>query len=681
MAAVHRPLLPTVVRLDEEAAVDAQLTGSKAAALARASSLGLPVLTGFVITTAASSEATTGCEVRAAWQDLTNGGRDSVVVRSSSTAEDLEGSSMAGRYESVVDVAGWEAFVEAVDAVLGSRRAAVKGNDALTGDEPLAVLVQPMLRSGAGGVMFGVDPATGRDDRIVIAASREGPDAVVSGRVNGSRYVLDRQGDVVEVEESPDGATLGKRQLAELVELAGRVADGFGGHQDVEWALRPDGSLVLLQSRPVTTKVVGAPVGPLFGRGPVAETFPDPLSPLEEDLWVPPLRNALRQALRLSGAAKEDRLSRTPLVVTVRGHVAVDLEATGEAAGSRTVAQRLDPRPRLSRLLSAWRVGRLRAALPGLAEDVVRNCDDALAAVPSLHALSDRQLLAVLTRGAHALASLHAHEVLMGQLVDPDAPRLVGTSVALRVLAHARSAGTAEDDIARRHPVVLTLAPPRIAPTVALPKRIEPPPWTGGKERDRDALLREALRLRIRWLHELTGRAAWTLGERLTERAVLREPGEVRSLRIDDLRSAVLDGTIGDAPPVPTADADEGVPVRFRLTRDGDPVAVLRRGDGNGGTGAGGGRGRGVVSHDVDDVVDGSVLVVQTLDASLAAALPRLAGLVAETGSVLAHVAILAREAGVPTVVGATGATRRYAAGCVVRIDGDNGDIELLEGP
>jgi pyruvate,water dikinase len=70
------------------------------------------------------------------------------------------------------------------------------------------------------------------------------------------------------------------------------------------------------------------------------------------------------------------------------------------------------------------------------------------------------------------------------------------------------------------------------------------------------------------------------------------------------------------------------------------------------------------------------VLVVRTLDPSLASVLPRLAGLVAETGSVLAHLAILAREAGVPTVVGAAGALDRYEPGTVVRVDGDTGEIE-----
>ena len=64
---------------------------------------------------------------------------------------------------------------------------------------------------------------------------------------------------------------------------------------------------------------------------------------------------------------------------------------------------------------------------------------------------------------------------------------------------------------------------------------------------------------------------------------------------------------------------------------------------------------------------------------ALAPILPGLGGLVAETGSVLSHLAILAREYGVPTVVGLPGATERFAAGTWVLVDGVTGDVESFE--
>jgi phosphohistidine swiveling domain-containing protein len=79
-----------------------------------------------------------------------------------------------------------------------------------------------------------------------------------------------------------------------------------------------------------------------------------------------------------------------------------------------------------------------------------------------------------------------------------------------------------------------------------------------------------------------------------------------------------------------------------------------------------------------DDPPPGAVLVVTHLDPRLATVVSRLAGLVAETGSPLSHLAILAREHGVPTVVGHAGATERYHDGEVVEVDGTVGSVRSL---
>ena len=675
------PVGPGVVSLDDERSTDAELTGTKAAALARALGNGMPALPGFVLTTvltATDRDAGSGPEVEAAWRRLSGGGEQPLVVRSSSTAEDLAGGSMAGRYQSVVGVVGWQPFVEAVQTVLASRVTAAEGVEGLAGDEPLAVLVQPQLDGAAGGVAFGVEPVSGRSDRIVVVAARDGPGAVVSGQVEATRYVLERDGRVVESIPGEGGARLDRRTLAGLaglVEEAGRV---FGGHQDIEWAADRQGRLRLLQSRPVSTEVRGVPQGPVMGPGPVSETFPEPLSALEQDLWLAPLHDAFVEALRLAGAAEDADLADSPVVAAVGGRVAVDLELVG-AVPHRSPPSRLDPRPRWRRLRSAWRIGRLRSALPALAEDVVDQADAALAGVPALDTLTDLQLLAVIDRGSPALVACHAHEILMGQLLDHARPHLTGTSVALRVLAHARQRGTPEEEIVARHPVVLALTGPRIGPGPSLPRPVSAPTWEAGSERNHDAVLREALRLRVRWIQELTGRAAWLLAERLAERRNLAEPDLVRWLTKEELVSLVLGG--GSAP-TDLAERSGGaggapLPAQFQLSPEGRPIPVLERA-GSGGTGAGGGTGQGPVAHHGDDVEDGVVLVVATLDPALATMLPRLAGLVCETGNVLAHIAILARESGVPTVVGLAGAVRSFPPGTMVRVDGDGGQVERI---
>lgn len=76
----------------------------------------------------------------------------------------------------------------------------------------------------------------------------------------------------------------------------------------------------------------------------------------------------------------------------------------------------------------------------------------------------------------------------------------------------------------------------------------------------------------------------------------------------------------------------------------------------------------------------GDVLVTRTLDPRLAGWLPTLGAVVSETGSVLSHLAILAREYGVPTVVGVHDAVERFGVGTVLVVDGTTGEVRESSG-
>jgi rifampicin phosphotransferase len=139
---------------------------------------------------------------------------------------------------------------------------------------------------------------------------------------------------------------------------------------------------------------------------------------LEEDLWIPPLRTGLRRALALTGVVSRRQLRRSPVVVTVHGHVAADLDLLGLAPRRQSLWRMLDPRGPARRLGAAWRVGRLRAALPGLATDILATADAHLAEAPALETLTPPQLVRLLERAGDELVSLHGYEVLAGQLLD-----------------------------------------------------------------------------------------------------------------------------------------------------------------------------------------------------------------------------------------------------------------------
>lgn len=364
---------PLVVQLDEPAASDTAFVGAKAANLAVAARAGLPVIPGFVVTTAATgqpggAEPARGDAIHDRWQELSDDGRLPLAVRSSSVAEDSASSSMAGQCLSVLHVTGWDAFAEAVGEVVASA-AGVGPVDA-----PIAVLVQPMARARVGGVMFGLDPLTGSRSRILVSMTDGLPEAIVSGQVTGTSLLLTRRGRLKSVDGTVPAA-VHARQRGQLARLARRTARVFGAPQDMEWLIEPDGALRLLQSRPITAAV---PVGP----GPVAETFPEPLAHLELDLWVPPLEDGLREALRLSGATGRGHLRRR-FVIDVEGRVAVDLEALGVIKPRRRWWMPLDPRPGIRRLRAAWRLGRLRGAFPAIVGDLVEEVDAALRAVPN----------------------------------------------------------------------------------------------------------------------------------------------------------------------------------------------------------------------------------------------------------------------------------------------------------
>ena len=119
------------------------------------------------------------------------------------------------------------------------------------------------------------------------------------------------------------------------------------------------------------------------------------------------------------------------------------------------------------------------------------------------------------------------------------------------------------------------------------------------------------------------------------------------------------------------------LPASFQLSDLGKPIRSQCDSEVGGGTGAGGGEGSGPVTYDTNDPPTGSVLVTTTLSPGLGPLLPRLKGIVSETGSVLSHLAILAREARVPTVVGYAGATGDLPEGPIVHVDGDTGQVTI----
>jgi pyruvate,water dikinase len=674
-----------VVALSDPETRDASVSGAKAANLARAASAGFATLPGFVITTTGVrtglDDPHVADEVRRAFEQLCAGTTEALVVRSSSAIEDTGESSMAGRFTSVLGVVGWEAFIDATQRVMNSA-ASVHDDHGDVGS--MAVLVQRQSGARFGGVMFGVDPVTGSRDRIVVEVVPSGPDSLVGGTAMADHYVLTRRGRIARVVRTGQVPPLDPACRRALAKMARRAERVFGAPQDIEWLVDPADRLWLLQSRPVTAIAsADSRRSVLLGPGPLAETFPAPLRPLEQDLWIPPLRDGITRALRTTGAVSHRSLERSPVVTTVGGWVAVDLELIGVVEARTSFRRRLNPAAMIRRLATAWRVGRLRVAMPRLTREAVATVDRDLAMIPRLDELATGDLADLLDRTRRELATTHAYEVLAGMLMSGQ-DGLSGAAMAVRALHDGRAAGWSDDDIVIGSPVVLSLSPPRLGTRPPLPSGALPPPGPVSTIDHLDQ--REALRVRVRWLQELLARTTDELGCRLVRARALPDVEMVARLHLAEL-VALADGgpPPSDIAERPAWSPGPPLPVSFRLTSAGDlhPASVsshARRSSTAAGLPAGGGRVVGPAHHRLDEsaIPEGSILVTRHLEPQLAPVLAGLAGLVSETGSALSHLAILAREAGLPTVVGVPDALRRFPPGTRLMVDGRTGEIDVL---
>ncbi len=86
------------------------------------------------------------------------------------------------------------------------------------------------------------------------------------------------------------------------------------------------------------------------------------------------------------------------------------------------------------------------------------------------------------------------------------------------------------------------------------------------------------------------------------------------------------------------------------------------------------------VSHpsEFDRIQKGDVLVTQSTTEAFNILLPLLGAIVTDRGGLLSHSAIVAREYGIPGVVGTREATRRLSDGQRLRVDGSSGEVTVL---
>ncbi|MEV0241702.1 rifamycin-inactivating phosphotransferase [Streptomyces sp. NPDC050674] len=178
--------------------------------------------------------------------------------------------------------------------------------------------------------------------------------------------------------------------------------------------------------------------------------------------------------------------------------------------------------------------------------------------------------------------------------------------------------------------------------------------------------------------------------ERLVDAGVLREREDIFYLTFDELRDVVRSKQVDDglvrqrkeefrsyqALTPPRVLTSEGEALNGAYRRDDVPAGALIGLAVSGGTVEG--RARVILDMADADLEPGDILVTAYTDPSWSPLFVGIAGLVTEVGGLMTHGAVIAREYGLPAVVGVGRATRLIKDGQRIRVHGTDGYIEIL---
>lgn len=732
---------PLVVSLSEAAVLDPSLVGSKAGNLGLLAAAGLPVPPGFVVTTAAEERlpetfsalekaaATLGTErfaVRSSGtaEDL----EDASFAGQYETFLNVSPEGLCDAVERVFASASASmvsAYKEALAEVTGGASA-----------PGMAVLVQVMVGADSAGVAFTANPVTGRRGEVVVTAVRGLGEGLVSGEATGDEWVV--RGDGASRRRGREGAITAEQAL-EVAGLARRVEGHFGTPQDVEWAIS-GGELYLLQARPMTAlpeRVEWKPPRPGYWMRNfrLGEWLPEAMTPLFADWLLGVIEEGYLRGMRssvgtsipfrytaingwyyttlpeisprlLARALVESRGRMVPVMWNALIRVNNDPVGADRAVlGLLADRWRTEILPRYRRTVATAeeRAGSATPAeLVGIVEEVGTVAGEYLFSLAMVggSAWKMEAALAKFVRRNLAGRVDVGHQALLGGLPGMDTgtlPHAVQSVDWYRPTLGELGFGSEGPDGRERQREV---AAEREADEGACRALLVDRPELLSRF---DALLEVAQRyavLRERQARDFTlawpllRRCALRLGEILAARCTIGAAEDVFFLT-----RAELDGG-GDFSEVVegrrqrwqrqrrlAAPLDLGTPPRAirrlmhgatEAARSGpvSPDAVLV------GEPASAGRATGAVRivrgpEDFRDFRDGEVLVARLTAPAWTPLFGRAAAVVTDGGTLAAHASLVAREYGIPAVVGTGDATRRLRDGQAVTVDGGAGTVEL----
>ena len=602
----------------------------------------------------------------------------------------------------------------------------------------MAVLIQRLVSADSAGVAFTANPLTGSRDEVVIEAVKGVGERLVSGQSVGDEWVV--RGSSATCSRATEDALTGDQARA-VAELARRAEHHYGAAQDVEWAFSGADLFLLQARPMTAVPEAADWTPPISGGWVrnlrYGEWLPDPVTPLFETWMLPRIdRSLIETAARLTGirttgptyvivngwcfANPSGRTSTLTFLVRALAALpairALALQFTRPAIADALLVTPLERRwrddvlPRYRALVASG-----EEALGSNAAGLVRFIDDladlvgeyiitfnfvggsawrlesGLARFYRRHLWpviggSHQELLCGLDTGStrarpHLVQSLDWIASTLGEMTIDDG----------RVGADDRRAALREKRVAAESRCRAALS--------SRPRLLRQFDELLGYAQ-RYALLREAqcADLTLGW--PVARRAALSLGATLLTRGVIGTAQDVFFLTHDELTRALADPAV----PSLAAVADERRRQWEQQRKLRPPLIVGRlskllrqmldsnleamRTPGGVATGAirglpaSPGRAGGTVRvirspEDFAKFRLGDILVTQAAMPAWTELLLLAAAVVTDTGTLAAHASLVAREIGIPAVVGTGDATARLHDGQVVIVDGSAGMVEL----
>ena len=718
-------------RLADVGLGDAADVGGKAASLGQLLAAGVRVPDGVVLTASVAEMAADDRRslLLTAAEEL---GTDTFAVRSSGVSEDGTEHSFAGIYESVLNVSA-DGIPAASERVLASANAARVSQYEHVGTGRMAVIIQRMVQPVAAGVALTADPINGDRGSCVVSAVRGIGERLVSGAAMGDEWVVREQ--VATARRRPEYA-IDRRQAIQVANEARRIAARRGAPQDIEWAIDGDGTLWILQARPMTalppdvsweSPAPGAYTRMLrFG-----EWIGEPVTPLFESWLLTGMEDRMHALFReligqiaprpyhvvvngwyfysinfISGRALLRSLPGM-LVTAIRHprHIAGIIPPTVRHAFpvvEKMWREDLQPRYRASIAEAEDRVEGLAVAdLPSLIDELVGLAGEYFTSIAALSGAAYKleMNLAQFYR-RHLARSLSGSHLPLVSGFEPPADRERQAIVSLDwwhapmpLEATPTAPAQSHDRVIEARQAAETAASEALA---ASPRRL----------RAFRRLLADAqhiVPIREEQTEELTiawpvmRRAVLRIGEALADLGVIADPDDVFFLTRAEVLAA-LDG----APLPATIDVAGRRSVRTEQIRlvpprlvgrvnpmiqrvwDSFPGLIGARPSDQAlvsGVPASAGRATGLVRvirgpDEFDQLQSGEILVAPLTAPAWTPLFTRAAAVVTDVGSAAAHASIIAREYGIPAVVGCGDATARLRTGMRVTVDGSTGNVE-----